>query len=260
MLNRFKGLSKASKISVIVIFCHFALVCVLGLSMPKPITLQNKPNVLVKTVYLKKAEPVKVQKVSKEPEKPKAVEAKVEPKKKTVTAKKVDTKKKVAAKKKVEPKKKAPSKKKPVVSEKEQKDQKKRRELLASLKQSLENIDDHYDKQPQKSSTQKVQKQANLKIDRSASATTAKEENLYKDAMVNYLQEYLRLPEFGEVKIRLHIMMSGDVKRLEVTHSESKLNRKYIEKLVPSLSFPPFANRFEGAAEKSFVITLKNAF
>ena len=68
----------------------------------------------------------------------------------------------------------------------------------------------------------------------------------------------LRLPEFGEVKIKLTLERTGRVIKVQVLNAESELNRKYIEKEIESLALPPFGNNFKGMTEFTFSITLSN--
>jgi hypothetical protein len=43
-----------------------------------------------------------------------------------------------------------------------------------------------------------------------------------------------------------------------IVSAQSLENRKYIEKMVPSLTFPSFGSNFSGHNEYTFLITLSN--
>jgi colicin import membrane protein len=80
----------------------------------------------------------------------------------------------------------------------------------------------------------------------------------YRDELAQRLKLLLKLPEYGKVKLKLTLMRSGKVSKVEILSAESQANKKYIEKTVPSLSFPQFGNNFEGSDQYSFVIALSN--
>ncbi len=80
----------------------------------------------------------------------------------------------------------------------------------------------------------------------------------YRDELASRLKLLLRLPEYGEVKIKLTIARSGKIAKVVVVSSESGANRKYIEKTLPELTFPQFGNRFGDADDYTFSVTLGN--
>jgi colicin import membrane protein len=80
----------------------------------------------------------------------------------------------------------------------------------------------------------------------------------YKEELAARLKLLLKLPEYGEVKIKLTLQRSGKVAKVNVLASESDLNRGHIEKTLPNLTFPPFGSNFENADEYAFTITLSN--
>jgi len=80
----------------------------------------------------------------------------------------------------------------------------------------------------------------------------------YRDELAGRLRLLLRLPEYGDVKIKLIVERSGKVAKVEIMEAESQINRKYIEKTLPSLSFPAFGNNFGSAQSYAFLITLSN--
>lgn len=80
----------------------------------------------------------------------------------------------------------------------------------------------------------------------------------YRDELASRLKLLLKLPEYGQVKIRLTLERSGKVAKLEIVSAESSANRKYVEKTVPTLTLPAFGNYFSGKSEYTFAITLSN--
>ena len=80
----------------------------------------------------------------------------------------------------------------------------------------------------------------------------------YIDELVVRLKQKLRLPKYGVVELKLTLDRSGKVTKLEVTKFASDLNKKHVEKEMPSLSFPPFGNNFASAENYTFTITLDN--
>lgn len=80
----------------------------------------------------------------------------------------------------------------------------------------------------------------------------------YSNELAGHLKRLLRLPEIGDIKIKLTLDRSGKVYKMEVVSSESAANRRYIEKTLPGLSFPAFGTNFESMANYTFAITLSN--
>ncbi len=101
----------------------------------------------------------------------------------------------------------------------------------------------------------------NLHIDAlpdNSGATFNQQESSYRDELASRLKLLLSLPEYGEVKIRLTLDRSGKVKKVEVVKAENSANRKYVEKTIPTLKFPPFGNYFGDSESYTFLISLRN--
>lgn len=92
----------------------------------------------------------------------------------------------------------------------------------------------------------------------SAAPLQSERELSYNDELAGRLKLQLRLPEYGDVKIKLTLERAGSVAKVEIISAESSLNRKYIEKTLPTLTFPPFGANFNGASQYTFAITLSN--
>ena len=92
----------------------------------------------------------------------------------------------------------------------------------------------------------------------SAAAGATSQEITYQDELVRRLKLSLKLPEFGEVKLRLTLSRQGRVLSVKDVTSPSKKNAAYIEKELPKLDFPPFGSNFSGEKEHTFRLTLSN--
>lgn len=80
----------------------------------------------------------------------------------------------------------------------------------------------------------------------------------YREELASRLKLLLRLPEYGDVKMNLTLDRTGKVSKVTIVNADSTLNRNYIEKILPELSFPSFGIHYASAAEYTFSITLSN--
>lgn len=80
----------------------------------------------------------------------------------------------------------------------------------------------------------------------------------YSDEVAYRLKMNLKLPDYGAVKIKLTLDRTGKVKKVEILKSESNKNKTYVESKIPAIVFSPFGQKFQGASENTFVITLQN--
>ncbi len=138
-----------------------------------------------------------------------------------------------------------------------------RQSLLAKAQESIAKIQLKNDN----NGAGKILKQQELKIPDmpvSASVSSAEaadmsvEEMCYRDELAGRLKLLLRLPEYGEVKIKLTVERSGRFVKLAVVGAESEANRNYLEDVLPTLSFPAFGTHFPGIAQHTFSITLSH--
>lgn len=88
-------------------------------------------------------------------------------------------------------------------------------------------------------------------------ALSAKEIS-YRDELAGRLKLLLRLPEYGDVKVKLTLDRAGKVVTVAIVSAESAANKKYIEKTLPDLTFPAFGASFGSDAQYTFSITLSN--
>jgi len=75
--------------------------------------------------------------------------------------------------------------------------------------------------------------------------------------LIDYLQESLHLPEFGEVVIRMVIKHDGGLMKLTSIEAKSTQNKDYLEEALPLLTFPSMDQKIKDA-ERSFIITFCN--
>lgn len=144
--------------------------------------------------------------------------------------------------------------------------QARRQELLAQAQERIAKIGVSRDKlSPGKSPAMPVSAPPSaittLHIDGLAGANApvlSDREVRYRDELAGRLKLLLRLPEYGEVKIKLTLERSGKVAKVVVVSAESAINRKHIEKTLPSLTFPAFGINFTNAEQYTFVVTLSN--
>lgn len=80
----------------------------------------------------------------------------------------------------------------------------------------------------------------------------------YRDEIASRLKLALKLPEMGEVKLKLTLNRSGSVTNVEIIHSASKANKTYIQSKLPTMKFPAFGNNFGNSPSYTFTIALSN--
>jgi len=71
------------------------------------------------------------------------------------------------------------------------------------------------------------------------------------------LEQNLRLPERGEVEIKLTLNKSGKLVKFETAGSHNSKNRLYLEQKLPTIIFPEFDASLEGESQHLFTIQLK---
>lgn len=98
-----------------------------------------------------------------------------------------------------------------------------------------------------------------LPVGNTVSTELSTKEINYRDEIAYRLRSALKLPDYGEIKIKLTLDRTGKVTQVQTLKAESNQNKQYIEKTVPSLIFPPFGSNFAEASHYTFLITLNNA-
>jgi colicin import membrane protein len=198
------------------------------------------------------------------PKESKPVEkAPAKPEKKPVPKKPVTPVKKPAAKPKpVKAVAAKPAEPKPAPPKTPQLEQK-QKELLTKAKEKIGKIDTASDKVIATGNLSKALPTAlaalsidNLSVE--AAPSMGIEELAYRDELAIRLKLYLKLPEYGEVKLKLKLERSGKVMDVNIVNSSSEKNSAYIRKTLPGLALPPFGNQFKGESSYTFTITLSN--
>lgn len=217
----------------------------------------SKPleRLVVKTVALNNPTPTKSPpKVEKKPEQ--VVKKQPKPPESPPTPPKVEKKPEPIVKKKPKPPEPPPQKKKEVVKVDD-----KKRDLLAKAKESIAKIQSSRDnkgtsKSKDASELRDLGTIDSLHVD---SADTIKPEDMgYYGVLASYLRQALRFPEFGEVKVQLTLNRGGEVTKVETLSAKSENNKQYVEKMLPTLRFPPFGKNFGKDTQHTFTITLTN--
>lgn len=140
------------------------------------------------------------------------------------------------------------------------------KELMAKAKESIAKISQNRDKQPSYSSSNIAEANIpkaieSLQIDTlflGDTVTLTTREVSYRDEIAHRLKLGLRLPDYGEVKIKLTLERSGKVSNLQIVSSKNQKNKQYIEKTLPTLTFAGFGDNFKGLDQYTFTICLNN--
>jgi colicin import membrane protein len=85
-------------------------------------------------------------------------------------------------------------------------------------------------------------------------------ERSYREEIGQRLKRALRLPDLGQVKIKLTLSRSGKVLQVQILSSESEKNKQYIERTIPSLVFPSFGTNFIELSQYTFDIILTHDY
>lgn len=227
---------------------------------PKPIEKPKPTSPKPSAPAKKKPDPKKPEPVAKETKpKPKPV-PKAETKK---PAPKVEKKKEPA--KPVE-KKEPPKEVKPKVDPQAEALKAKRKELLDKAQKSIAQIDQNRDKLAASLPVSTSMTTLPGNIERLHIETFAEEtgqvlspqEASYYDELASRLRLQMRMPEYGGVRIKLTLERSGKFITVSIVSAESKKNREYIEKTLPTLKYPGFGNNFKGEDQYTFCIALSN--
>lgn len=193
----------------------------------------------------------------------KPIEKKVEPKKKSDTNKKVDQK--PVVKKEQNANSNQPKKQESSLQKKEEVNKLKQKELLKEASLSLAKMDQSKTSSI-RNDLKKVSK-TNIKTDQIGSlniesldfqegTSLSIKEVGYRNEIASRLKSLLKLPEHGQVKIKLTLQNSGKVLNVLIVSFESEKNRSYIEKNLKNFSFPSFEGIFNNAKEYTFSVTL----
>ncbi|MFA6118298.1 MAG: hypothetical protein WC688_00080 [Parachlamydiales bacterium] len=78
----------------------------------------------------------------------------------------------------------------------------------------------------------------------------------YKSLFIRELQNYLKLPEYGEVKIKFLIDPNGKISEIEVLEYQSYENQNYLKNRLSELSFESMNKLFD--KPKKYIVIFKN--
>jgi len=81
-------------------------------------------------------------------------------------------------------------------------------------------------------------------------------EMLFKEFLVKKMQENLKLPEYGEVKISFIIHPNGQITDIEILDYQSFKNQSYLKNKLNDLSLDNINNKI--TSSKKFVVVFKN--
>lgn len=98
---------------------------------------------------------------------------------------------------------------------------------------------------------------SDLTFEDSGPVLNAKESS-YREELAHRLKLHLKLPEYGDVEIKLTVGRSGKVIDVKILKAKSKKNAGYLEKEVPKILLPGFGNNFAGQDTFDFTIRMSN--
>ena len=129
-----------------------------------------------------------------------------------------------------------------------------KKQLSKKAEESIAKIQENLDKIDAKLDLSVPAEIKNLQID-TVIALSIKEIN-YRDMIAGLLRHNLRLPEKGDMNIKMTLNRSGKVAKLVIVGADSESNRRYVEGALPTLQFPSFDGKFGKYQQYTFLITL----
>ena len=88
--------------------------------------------------------------------------------------------------------------------------------------------------------------------------SSASPEAYYIGDLIRRLQLNVRLPEPGEIRVRLSLKRNGAVANVNVLSGKTASIKRSIEEKLRSVHFSPFGASFSGEAEHTFLLRLSN--
>lgn len=211
-------------IIALVIFIHFSGILWIGSAAPLLKYTPSEKRLVVKTVSLVPEKPGSVKKTS------------VISKKTPVTVKKSS------------PVLKKETKKPEIV-----KNQSKREKLLAKAKVSFGKVTK---KHSNREALEDVSVIDSLKVD-SIEKVNGVDQG-YLSILAGCLRCSLRLPEYGDIRVSLCLSSQGSIVEIKILNAENENNKRYVEKVLPTVLFPAFEKYFKNEKNHTFTITLTN--
>lgn len=159
----------------------------------------------------------------------------------------------------------AKARQKEAVLAKQKEAEKAKQRALAAARENMARIDKTRDKiQTSKTaelSGEKIGTIERLQVEafiEEGGQTFTSQERSYHQELISRLKLQLKLPDYGDVKVKLTLERSGRVVKVAVVNAESAKNREYIEKKLPSMTYPSFGTNFPDHSQYTFVLILGN--
>lgn len=260
------------RIAAVVSLLHATLIIFLIFNAPARETSAPRPRLIARTIDLeKKTSLPTTSSKSSNPSKPKESKPRSSSKKEIAPSKpqKISPAAKVQPAKKSPPpakknetavKKQAPPAQKTAIVEKGDSQNKKKQELLKNAQAQLAKVKKNTPSPPTlaERTTPSIDKLHLNAVPLGNSKGETVQQTKYQDELASRLKLLLKLPEEGDVKLKLTLESSGKVSKVEILSSQSEMNRKYVSEKMPTLSFAPFGNDFGSTSSYAFVIVLKS--
>jgi outer membrane biosynthesis protein TonB len=136
------------------------------------------------------------------------------------------------------------------------------REVAKSLVKDLEEKIASLDKKPMALSSKQEMKVPSFvtssSLDAKVESSSFHGPFSYQQKLISDLKNNLKLPEYGEVKLRMKISSKGEVVTVEVLSAQSERNKSYLQKELVSLRFLWFSKILPESPFYDFVITFQN--
>ncbi len=88
--------------------------------------------------------------------------------------------------------------------------------------------------------------------------SSASPEACYIGDLIRRLQLNIRLPEPGEVRVKLTLTRAGAVSRVQVVSGKNAAVKRSIEEKLRTIHFSPFGSSFPGESDHTFALRLSN--
>jgi hypothetical protein len=133
--------------------------------------------------------------------------------------------------------------------------------LIEELEESIAKLEEQPSKAPMAKKTLPRHSLEKLQVDPTENHANLGSSPIpgdYQQILIEYLHQSLNLPDFGEVKIQITLKNDGTLVNLVVIKAESDKNRKYLEKNLPHLKFPPLEGQASNLKQQTYIVTFCN--
>ena len=83
-------------------------------------------------------------------------------------------------------------------------------------------------------------------------------EKSYYREIIQRLKLCLKLPEYGQVQLKLTLSRAGKTLSVQVLSSKSRKNQKYLEEMLPKITFSSFGTNFSNEKSHTFMLNITN--